>query len=142
MSRGPARPGSVAGREPVATTACLKRTFWGASPSTRSVRESSKTARPPITSTPLDFATDASPRASLPTTRSLFHFRSGSSETRGSPKSTPNSRARAASARTAATWSSAFDGMQPSKRHAPPRRLPSSTTTVSRPSSAQRNAAV
>src|SRR5215468_10142141 len=31
--------------------------------------------------------------------------------------------------------------MQPSKRHAPPSRLPASTTTVSRPSSAQRNAA-
>src|SRR5262249_47815465 len=65
----------------------------------------------------------------------------GSSDTRGSPKSTPSSRARSASSISAATWSSAFDGMQPSKRQAPPRRLPASITTVSSPSSAPRNAA-
>ena len=45
--------------------------------------------------------------------------------------------ARSASCITAATCSSAFDGMHPSKRHAPPSRLPASTTTVSRPSSAR-----
>src|SRR5439155_285419 len=43
------RPGSGLGIEPVATTACLKRTFWGSSPSTRSPRESSKTPWPPPT---------------------------------------------------------------------------------------------
>ena len=136
------RPGRPLGREPVATMACLKRTFRSVSPtSIRSVLESSKTPRPPITSTPLAFATAASPRASLPTTRSCFHFRSGSSEMRGSPKSTPNSLARSASLRTAATCSSALLGMQPSKRQAPPRRWAASITTVSRPSSAQRKAA-
>src|SRR5262249_23935081 len=111
------------------------------SPSTRTVRASSKTPRPPTISTPFDLATLARPRASLPITRSDFHLRSGSSDTRGAPKSTPNSFARSASASTAATWSSALEGMQPSKRRAPPRRLPASTTTVSSPSSAQRNAA-
>src|SRR4051812_22927849 len=134
-------PGSAAGDEPVATMACLKVIFCGSSPVTRMLRESSKGARPPITSTFLPLATPASPRASLPITRSLFHLRSGSSEIRGSPKSTPNSLARSASLSTAATCSSAFDGMQPSKRHAPPRRLSRSTTTVSSPSSAHRNAA-
>jgi len=76
--------------------------------------ESSNAARPPITWMPFAFATPASPRASLPTTRSLFHFRSGSSEMRGSPKSIPKSFARSASCSTATTWRSAFDGMQPS----------------------------
>src|SRR5260370_849976 len=47
-----ASAGRVAGAEPVAMIACLKRIFWGSSPSTRSPRESSKTARPPVTSTP------------------------------------------------------------------------------------------
>ena len=84
-SRALAIPGKVAGIEPVATIACLKRIFWGSSPSTRSPRESSKTARPPITSTPLLRATPASPRASLPTTRSAFHFWSASTDSRGSP---------------------------------------------------------
>src|SRR6185436_9668286 len=42
-----ARPGRAAGAEPVAMIACLKRTFCGSSPSTRSSRELSKTARPP-----------------------------------------------------------------------------------------------
>ena len=60
---------------------------------------------------------------------------------RGSPKSTPHSLARSASLTTAATWSSALLGMQPSKRQAPPRRRSASITTVSSPSSAQRKAA-
>src|SRR5207244_514059 len=80
-------------------------------------------------------------RARLPTTRSAFHLRRASSAIRGSPKSTPKSLARSTSPRTAATWRSAFDGMHPSQRQAPPRRWLASTTTVSRPSSAQRNAA-
>ena len=78
------------------------------------LRESSKTARPPITSTPFALATDASPRASLPTTRSAFHLRNGSSEIRGSPKSTPKSLGPFGVSMSAATWSSALDGMQPS----------------------------
>src|SRR6266850_968354 len=128
-SEASSRPGRRDGSEPVATIACLKRTFWGSSPSTRSSRELSNTARPPITSTPLPLATDASPRASRPTTRSAFHLRSGSSETRGSPNSTPISRARPASSISAATCSSALEGMQPSQRQAPPRRLPATTAT-------------
>src|SRR3989440_8296121 len=134
-------PRRRAGTEPVATIACRNFSACGSSPSTRTVRASSKTPRPPTTSTPLAFATLPSPRASLPITRSDFHLRSGSSETRAGPKSTPNSLARSASPSTAATCSSALDGMQPSKRQAPPSRLPASTTTVSSPSSAQRNAA-
>jgi len=89
----------------------------------------------------LDLATAARPRPSLPTTRSVVHFRTASSDTRGSPKSTPNSRARSAWPSTAATWSRALEGMQPSHRHTPPRRPEASTTMVSSPSSAQRNAA-
>src|SRR5215831_13298695 len=136
-----ASSGGITGTEPVARMACLKRTTCGSSPPTRMLRESSKAPRPPMTATPFALATEASPRASLPTTRSAFHLRIGSSEMRASPKSTPNSLARSASPSTAATWRSALDGMQPSKRQAPPRRCPASITTVSRPSSAQRKAA-
>ena len=79
-------------REPVATMACLKRIFWGSSPSIRSVLRVLEDAAPADhLDRPWPCATAASPRASLPTTRSCFHFRSGSSEMRGSPKSTPNS---------------------------------------------------
>ena len=74
-------------------------------------------------------------------TRSSFQALSASIETFASPYSTPISLARSTSCITWATCNSAFDGMHPSKRQAPPRRLPASTTTVSRPSSAARNAA-
>ena len=80
-----AASGMRTGREPVATMACRKRIFWGASPSTRSPREPSKTAWPPTTSTPLLRASAIRPRARRPTTRSSFHLRSGSSEIRGFP---------------------------------------------------------
>ncbi len=64
--RGPApAPGSGMGIDPVARIACSKRSFWGSSPSTRRVRESSNTARPPITSTPFARATESSPREEL-----------------------------------------------------------------------------
>jgi len=95
-----ATPGSGAGSEPVATMAWPKRMVCGASPATRSVREPSKVPRPATSSTFLARATPASPLASLPTTRSAFHFRRGSSANRGGPNSTPNSRARSASATT------------------------------------------
>jgi hypothetical protein len=93
-------PGRAAGSEPVATMAWPNRMVCGASPSTRSDRDPSKTPRPLTTSTFLARATPARPLASFPTTRSAFHFRSGSSATCGGPNSTPSSRARSASAMT------------------------------------------
>ena len=71
--------------------------FCGVSPSTRSALEPSKTARPPITSTPRRRATPASPRASLAMTRSSFQARSASIDIFGSPYSTPISLARSTS---------------------------------------------
>jgi hypothetical protein len=64
-------------------------------------------------------AMPVSPPASLPTTL-LFHARSASRSTFGSPKAMPCSERCLASSMIAATCSSALEGMQPTLRQTPP----------------------
>ncbi len=74
---------------------------------------------PRTTSTLRAFAIPASPPVSLPTTFD-FHARSLSRSTCGAPNAMPCSAIALVSSITAATWSSAFEGMQPTLRHTPP----------------------
>ncbi len=74
---------------------------------------------PRTTSTLRDFAMPARPPVSLPTTLS-FQPRSLTRSTCGAPNAMPCSASDSASSITAATCSSAFDGMQPTLRHTPP----------------------
>ena len=86
-------------------------------------------------------ASDSRPPVRRPTTLS-FHARTLSMSIVGASKLMPASPSSAASVRTLATCSSAFDGMQPTFRQTPPSCSPRSIRATVSPRSAARNAAV
>ncbi len=98
-----------------------KETVFGpSSPSTVNVWGEAKAPVPWTTVTSRRFAIPASPWVSLPTTES-FQERRASRSISGSPNRIPRSPISRASSSTLAAWRSAFDGMQPTFRHTPPR---------------------
>ena len=86
---------------------------------TASVCASTKLPTPRTTRTLRDLAMPATPPESLPTTLSR-QARNFARSNVGAPKSTPCAASARASSVTAATCSSAFDGMQPTLRQTPP----------------------
>ena len=82
------------------------------------------------------------PCVNLPTTSFAFQWRIFSKSILGSPKVTPCSAVSSASVMTLAVCKSAFDGIQPTLRHTPPKVPYLSISTTFLPKSAARNAAV
>src|SRR5262249_23749149 len=138
------RPGRGMGEEPVATTACLKwRGAGGASSrETRTVGPPADPPRPATTPSPRPRAPArlSSPGATRPIA-AWVHALSRARSSLGGAYSMPAWRASAASWIRAARPRSALEGMQPTWRHSPPSGPRASTSTVSRPRSAARNAA-
>src|SRR5205085_1419100 len=131
------RKGSFAACDPAAMIALLN----------RMERSPARSSLGPVnlpsavtTSTLRILAIEATPPLSLATTLS-FQARSFSNSSFGSPKEMPWEESAFASSITAATWSRALEGMQPTLRQTPPSALYFSTRMTRCPRSAARKAA-
>ena len=114
--------GNSIGREPAAIMALSNLIVVGRPSRSRAMRVfgSVNAAKPSTTVTLRCFAIPAKPPVNFATTASL-PARTSSRSIRGSPKYTPFLFACLASSITFATCNKAFDGIQPTFKHTPPR---------------------
>ena len=133
--------GKETGSEPAAIIALSKEiVVVPLSPVTSSVLLPVNLPKPCTNSTLRIFDIPLNPLVNWLTTLS-FQSRTLSKSIFGSPNDTPWLDKCFASLITFATCSNAFDGIQPTLRHTPPKLARASTSTVSIPKSAARNAA-
>ena len=140
--RGESRPwiGGRTGNEPVATIALLKVT--SSPPSTAIALGPVNVPRPLTHSTPFALNSCATPPVICLTTPS-FHALAAAKSSVGSPTTAPSlPNVSRASCSACAVWTHALVGMQPTRRHVPPRSGSCSTQTTLAPSCAARIAAV
>ena len=137
------KSGSRTGFDPTAMIACSNptRRVPPSGVATARTRGPSNRPIPCNTSILRRFARPASPPVRRWTTPS-FQASSFAASTAGAAKSTPRTPSSAAAVIASAVLSSALEGMQPTLRQTPPRVGYRSTSTVRRPRSAARKAAV